>query len=160
MWGVETNMSSVRRENVLAMGCYASLNSKTQMRVIKLPTGEWSHVSLRRTIKTIWLPSGGELLCLSSFIVTIRYRGKDYPFKVFVVHEHKVNNLFSHFLSVKMNLMRHVRCISRKVYISSLTGSTALPTWCLIPCCWKQKRNYKGWRSIMSLRWWYNLLNG
>ena len=51
---------------------------------------------------------GGELLCLGRLEVTASHKGKDYPFTAYVVRGHRVNNLLSRTLSVKMNLVRRV----------------------------------------------------
>lgn len=51
---------------------------------------------------------GGELLCLGRFDATINHKEKDYRFTAYVVRGHKVNNLLSRTLSVRMNLVRRV----------------------------------------------------
>ncbi len=49
---------------------------------------------------------GGELLCLGCFDATVRHKGKDYPFRAYIVYGHRVNNLLSWTLLVRMNLVR------------------------------------------------------
>lgn len=51
---------------------------------------------------------GGELLCLDRFDATIKHKGRDYPFTAYVVRGHRVNNLLSRILAVRMNLVRRV----------------------------------------------------
>lgn len=51
---------------------------------------------------------GGELLCLGRFDATIKHKGRDYTFTAYIVRGHRVNNLLSRTLSVKMNLVRWV----------------------------------------------------
>ena len=49
---------------------------------------------------------GGELLC--RFDATASHKGKDYPFTAYVVWGHRVNNLLSRALAVRMILARRV----------------------------------------------------
>ena len=59
----------------------------------------------------LWTPpdipldsSGGELLWLGRFNATVSHKVEDYPFTVYVVGGHQVNNLLCRTLSVRMNL--------------------------------------------------------
>lgn len=49
---------------------------------------------------------GGELCCLDCFNVILKHKREKYPFNVYVVSGHKVNNLLSTSLSLRMNLVR------------------------------------------------------
>lgn len=68
---------------------------------------------------------GGELLCLGRFDATIKHKGRGYTFTAYVVRGHRVNNLLSRTLSVKMNLVRWTRYNPTAV-IYKLTVSMAL----------------------------------
>lgn len=65
----------------------------------------------RRTLEPSNIPldsHGGELLYLGYFKATISYKGKEYLSKVYVVRGHRVNNLLSRSLSVKINLVGRI----------------------------------------------------